>query len=41
VLSESLAKVKEEKEVLGEKLKEAEEKAQMAKNEVNKYIIAL
>jgi predicted nuclease with TOPRIM domain len=34
VLSESLAKVTEEKEALGEKLKETEEKAQMAKNQV-------
>jgi hypothetical protein len=30
--------VKEENGVLGKKLREAEEKAQMAKNEMNKYI---
>jgi hypothetical protein len=34
VPSESLAKVKEENGVLWEKLREAEEKAQLAKNEV-------
>jgi hypothetical protein len=37
-LSESLAKVKEENKFLSEKLREAEEKAQMAKNEVKTYI---
>jgi hypothetical protein len=37
MLSESLmAKVKEENGDLGEKLKEAEQKTQMAKNEVQK-----
>jgi hypothetical protein len=34
VLSESLAKVKEENVALGEKLKGSEQKAQMAKNKV-------
>jgi hypothetical protein len=39
VLSESLAKLKEENEALGEKLREAEEKAQMAKNAVKNIAI--
>jgi hypothetical protein len=41
VLSENLTKVTRENAALGERVREAEEKAQMAKNEVKNIVIQI
>jgi hypothetical protein len=41
VLSESLTNVMEQNKALGEKLRETEQKAQMAKKEVKNIVVSL